>query len=309
MPPEEGFAADAFDGIERYVRDGGIVIFWQGVPLYFLNPPTENGGWTQQGADESFRRRLHIGWQAWWTQDGVPKSIGTLKIPEPFQSQIHLPEKTIAAERFLTDAALKPGDRFIPLLQASQGNYTGTAAAVFDLDSDMKGGVIVSALMQDFRGVSEDRQAVLLPRAYLVALHSGVERMFWYNFRARENNPYYNEDNFGIIHKDLTPKPAYRAMRALSRVRPAGSKPLDINWQSGTVFYPGWTRPDGKTAWALWTSGATRDATIDITGTITEAVDYLGKSMDLRQKEEKLTIRLSETPIYLISPETIQLSR
>ena len=305
MPPEEGFAAGVFDAIETYIRDGGIIIFWQGVPLYYLNRQTDDGGWQQQGANESFRRRLHIGWQAWWTQDGVPKSIGTLKVPEPFQSQIHLPENSIPAERFLTDTALKPGDRFIPLLQASEGNYTGTAAAVFDLDSDMNGAVIVSTLMQDFRGISEERQAMILPRATLIALHSGVERMFWYNFRARENNPYYNEDNFGIIHKDLAPKPAYRAMRTLSRIRPAGSKPLDIDWQSKTVYYPGWTRPDGQTAWAIWTSGTARDVIVEITGEVTDTADYLGKSVDIKKDENAFTISVSETPVYLIGPDTL----
>lgn len=305
MPPEESFRVELFDTIETYVRDGGIVIFTQGVPLYYTARQNDDGSWTRQGADESYRRRLHIGWQAWWTRQGVPKEIPTLTVPESLRSQIHLPEKTPPAERFLTDTALKPGDRFIPLLQASEGSYTGTAAAVFDLNSDLKGAVIVSALQQDFRGSTEEKQAAILPRTYLIALQSGVERVFWYNFRARENDPYYNEDNFGIVHQDLKPKPAYRTLRTLCRVRPAGSVPLQTDGQTETVFYPGWKRPDGQTAWALWTSGTPRPITFTITGNITEALDANGTPLNTYPGNRTATIPLSETPIYLIGPKSL----
>ncbi len=304
-PPEESFAADLFETLEAYVRDGGTIIFTQGVPLYYTARQADDGSWTRQGADESYRKRLHIGWHAWWTQPGVPKAISKLTVPEAFRLQIRLSENTAPAERFLTDTALEPGDRLIPLLQATEGTYTGTAAAVFDLDSNLKGAVIVSAMKQDFRGSTEDKQAAMLPRTYLIALHSGVECVFWYNFRARENDPFYNEDHFGILHHDMKPKPAYTAMQALSRVRPAGSIPLDADWQTGSLYYPGWKRPDGQTAFALWTSGSPRDITIVLEGSLTEALDHLGNPADIRPTDGKLTVPLSETPIYLIGPESI----
>jgi hypothetical protein len=306
MPPSESFAVEAFETIEAYVRDGGIVILTQGVPLYYTAKQSEDGSWTRQGADESYRRRLHLGWQAWWTKPDVPQSIGKLTISQPFASKIRLPEKTAPAERFLTDAALKTGDRFIPLVQAAaEGDYTGTVAAVYKLDSDLKGAVIVSTLLEDYRGITEEKQAAILPRAYLIALHSGVERMFWYNFRARENDPFYNEDHFGILHHDMKPKPAYTAMQTLNRVRPAGSIPLDADWQTGSLYYPGWKRPDGQTAFALWTSGSPRHIDVSFKGTLTEALDHLGNPADIRPTDGKLTVPLSETPIYLIGPESI----
>jgi hypothetical protein len=308
LPPEESFAAAVFDTIEAYVCDGGTVIFTQGVPLYYAARLAEDGSWTRQGADESFRKRLHIGWHAWWTKEGVPKAIATLTVPEAFRPQIRLSEGTPPAERFLTDTALKPGDRFIPLLQAAEGSYTGTAAAVYDLNSDLKGALLVSALLQDFRGSTEDKQAAILPRTYLIALHSGVECVFWYNFRARETDPFYNEDHFGILHQDMKPKPAYTAMQALSRARPAGSIPLETDWQAGSLYYPGWKRPDGQTAFALWTGGTSRNFTVTLEGSLAEALDYLGSPADFRLIDGKLTIPLSETPIYLIGPKRIIVS-
>ncbi len=306
-PPEEAFAVDLFETIESYVRRGGIIIFTRGVPLYYMAEQKEDGSWTRDGADESYRRRLHIGWQAWWTNPAVPKEIAQLTAPESFASEIDLSGESIPAQRFLTDAAIGPQDRFIPLLQARDGDFTGTAAALYDLNSDLKGAVIVSVLMQDMRGVSEDRQAAMLPRTYLITLQSGVQRVFWYNLRAGEGNPFYNEDHFGIVHKDLKPKPAWRAMRTLSKARPASAVPLDGRWQSGTVFYPGWKCPDGKTAFALWTSSTARTVTISFEGTLIEAYDVFGKTIDIQSQNGHLQVELSATPLYLIGPEEIEL--
>jgi hypothetical protein len=305
-PPEEAFAVDCFDAIEAYIRDGGTVIFTQGVPLYYAARQDETGRWIRQDAGQDYRKRLHIGWEAWWTRQGVPKQSSALTVPEPFASQIRRPEQSTAAERFLTDAKLKTGDRFIPLLTAAEGDYAGTAAAVFDLNSDLKGAVIVSTLFRDFRGVPENKQAAILPRAYLIALHSGVECMFWYNLRAGETDPFYNEDNFGIIHRDLSPKPAYRTMQVLNRARPAGSKPLNNTWQTGMLFYPGWTRPDGQKAFAAWTSDAAKEISFEIEGTIAEAFDAAGKPLHIQLQNKTARIALSAAPVYLIGPENME---
>ncbi len=305
LPLEEGFPTDFFDAMEEYVRQGGTLIFGQGVPLYFTVRQTEDGKWHRGDAGNTYRQRLHLGWEAWWTRQGIPQSIKSLSVPQPFAGQIRLTEHAPEATRFLTDALLKPGDRFIPLLQARQGDYTGTTAALFDLNSDLKGAVIVSAFQVDYRGVLEDQQAAMLTRAYLIALHSGVERMFWYNLRARENDPFYNEDNFGIVHRDLTPKPAYRAMQALNLARPVGSVVLKNQWQNGTLRYPAWKRPDGKTAWAIWTAGASEDIIVHCQGQIAEAFDMFGKKLPIRQQNQTVKLTVSGEPVYLVGPENI----
>jgi hypothetical protein len=299
-PPEEGFAVEYFDAIETFVKDGGTVIFTQGVPLYYAAEQDANSRWIRSDAGQDYRKRLHIGWEAWWTKAGVPKNVTKLKTAQA-GSEIRLPEN-IAAERFLSPSELKNGDKFIPLLQADDDNYAGTAAAVFKLDSNLKGAVIVSTLFWDFRGIPEDRQAAILPRTYLIALHSGVEKVFWYNLRARENDPYYNEDHFGIVHSDLKPKPAYRAFEALNQARPAGSTALERRWQNGMLCCPGWKRPDGKTAFALWTTGPAKTHTFTIEGNVTEAFDHLGKPVNIQLQNGLFEIPLSAEPIYIIGP-------
>lgn len=75
--------------------------------------------------------------------------------------------------------------------------------------------------------VSERQQAALLARSYLTAIGSGASHnICWYDFRNDGWNPYYNEENFGILHQDLVPKPAYRALAAVCRTFQAGKPSL-----------------------------------------------------------------------------------
>lgn len=302
LPPEEAFPADYFDAIERYVKQGGILILGKGVPLYYTVKRAPDGRWERAHAEDSYRRRLHIGWEAWWTRKGVPETVTKINVPSSFTSMIQTPEKA-EATRFLTDSQLQSGDQIIPLLTASKDNYTGVAAAAYRLNSNLKGGLIVSTPGPDFRGILPDRQAYILPRAYLLAFQAGVEAMFWYNLRARENDPYYNEDHFGIIHKDLTPKPAYPAMQALTRARPAGSKTgRHPHWRRDGIFCMGWVRPDGQAGWALWDGESQRKLHFNVTGPITQAWDHLGKTVLLSSRQGQIEVSLGPGPVYLIGP-------
>jgi len=61
-------------------------------------------------------------------------------------------------------------------------------------------------------GVREREQALLLARCYLSALASGVvENISWYDFRNDGSDPFYFEENFGIVKNDFSLKPAYLA--------------------------------------------------------------------------------------------------
>ncbi len=70
---------------------------------------------------------------------------------------------------------------------------------------------------------TERQQAALLARSYLTAIGSGASHnICWYDFRNDGWNPYYNEENFGILYQDLVPKPAYRALAAVCRTFRSG---------------------------------------------------------------------------------------
>jgi endonuclease/exonuclease/phosphatase family metal-dependent hydrolase len=162
---------------------------------------------------------------------------------------------------------------------------------------------------QGRRGVSPERQAQMLARTYLLSLQAGVDLIFWYEFQAPEGRPDYNEDHFGIVHRDLSPKPAYTALVALARARPAGSKGLDHPWRSAEIYSPSWQRPDGKTAWALWTVGEAKDLELKLGGQIAEAFDHLGNPLTLRAESGHLRLSVGQSPVYLIGPTELAIGQ
>ncbi len=310
LPPDESFPVEVFDAIEAYIRNGGIVILGRGMPLYYTVRRGPDGKWQQQGADESYRRRLHIGWQAWWTDKDkkTPEWVDNLTVPEGLTKQIKKPDAQTRGERFLTRSALKEGDTMIPLLTGSKGDWSGVVAAAYKFNSDLKGGLIVCTLSPDIRGVSPDRQAELLARTYLLAFEGGVEAVFWYNLRAFENDPYYNEDHFGIVHKELSPKPAFVAYQTLTRARPAGSKRIEIKFDNtGSTRCVGWTRPDGKNALALWDYESQRSYSLSTDDPIEQIFDHLGRPISVPVVSGKFIVPLCPGPLYLIGPRSIEL--
>ncbi|MBW7866387.1 MAG: beta-galactosidase [Candidatus Hydrogenedentes bacterium] len=73
-------------------------------------------------------------------------------------------------------------------------------------------------------GRDERDQAQLLARCYLSAVASGaMQNMGWYDFRDDGADPFYFEHNFGVLHHDRTPKPAYRALATVCRTLSGGA--------------------------------------------------------------------------------------
>lgn len=255
LPFDERFPADSFDALLDYVRRGGILIECGGMPIWEPMTRADDGTWGKAKLyGEQFRDQLRIGVEAWWHKKGTIPEEMPVRFVGPAEGT-PAPENGFPGERFLSPHKFKEGDRFIPLLSGTKDGYTGTAAAVFKYDSDLKGAVIVSALFErGQRGNSAAKQAKMVPRANLIALHSGVERVFWYEFQAPETDDLDQESHFGIVHRDLSPKPAYAAYRTLIAQRPAGSAVLDRPWKSadGAHYYPQWRRPDGAAAGAVW---------------------------------------------------------
>jgi hypothetical protein len=67
------------------------------------------------------------------------------------------------------------------------------------------------------RGVSSEAQADYLVRQQLVNLLSGVPLSVWYDWKDDGADPSNPEHHFGTVGPDLKPKPAYQALRTLTR--------------------------------------------------------------------------------------------
>ena len=94
---------------------------------------------------------------------------------------------------------------------------------------------------------SEIQQAAYYARAYLTAAGSGMVRsIYGYNFIDDGFNVAERENNFGILRRDLTPKPAYRAIAKICRTFDCGKATLEavpIEKEEAWVF-----RMSGKSA-------------------------------------------------------------
>lgn len=161
------------------------------------------------------------------------------------------------------------------------------------------------------RGMSDDQQGQYIARAYLLALHAGLERGFWYEFQERRETDEENEDAFGMLEHDLKPKPAHRAYTTLIRVRPPGSSPLPGPSHTRLVYHVGWRRPDGRAVQALWNLWGRwkqpRQVRARLVGELAGAVDYLGKRVELNVASDgRVVLPLDGgCPLYLIGPERV----
>lgn len=66
------------------------------------------------------------------------------------------------------------------------------------------------------KGISLENQAAFAARQQLSNLFNGVPLSIWYDWKNDGPDPNENENNFGTVLPDLTPKPAYVAIQTLT---------------------------------------------------------------------------------------------
>lgn len=139
----------------------------------------------------------------------------------------------------------------------------------------------------------EDEQAKRVARIHLIAFAYGIDKVFWYEFRSMEDDPYYSEDNFGMVHKDLNPKPAYYAYNTLIKMLPNGSTRPVLTIKDG-IYKAEWKRPDGKKINAYWCKEGATYIKLNVKPTM--IVDYMGKKLTVKENK----VRVSSGVVYLI---------
>lgn len=290
LAQSESFYADYFPALLSYVRKGGTIVLPYGTPFYY---DTKTG----KGMGQKLTNQLHVGQLYWWVDEAK-----RLKAPE--HPTYYAPNKDFGitysfgavndglSPRYLTAHLLKGMDKMIPISYAGNDQYKGVTAALYQLDSDLKGNVIIQTRMGTRRLVDlEDEQARRVARIHLIAFAYGVDKVFWYKFRSNEQNLYYSEDNFGMVHKDLSPKPAYYAYKTLIKMLPNGSTRPSLQTGNG-VYKVQWCRPDGQVVTAYWCKTGFTYVPVGLGKTI---YDYMGN----RVKATKV-IKVSSGVTYVI---------
>ncbi len=107
----------------------------------------------------------------------------------------------------------------------------------------------------DRRGTPPEVAAAYLARLFLLArtmpfLHG----IWWYDFQDDGWNASYNENNFGMVRPDLTPKPAWFAMSAVAELAAHGEYLGAVDTGDPDVRILRFRSPDGGQTWALWSA-------------------------------------------------------
>lgn len=105
-------------------------------------------------------------------------------------------------------------------------------------------------------GVSPEVQARFIARQQLSNLMNGVPISIWYDWKNDGENPADNESNFGTVRADLTPKPAYLAIKTLTHELAGFSIQNRYPTASRDDFVLVMTNTAGVTKLAAWTLGS-----------------------------------------------------
>lgn len=306
MPTGEHYPADAFPAMLQFVKDGGLLVHLGGVPFYYQSV-MKDGAWTQQGVGEDGRAALHVGWKAWWTQQGLPEKAPEAKATAD-AAGLNIPSK-LESTRWLTDTKLKGNDRFVPLVEAfDKGQSIGYPVALYLYDSDLKGGFMGTILNFTRRGVSDEVQGEYLPRALLLSLAHGVQNIFWYEFREGGTDQTYNEHRFGIIrYQEMTPKPAYAAYQALSKA--LGDATFEAELPVAAPNHALRFDAGGSKTVAVWSDGEGDPAPVvlRVTGGDIQVVDHLGRPVAAKVEGGKLTLQPGSGVMYVTGLRSAEL--
>lgn len=208
--------ADYLEPSRDFVRKGGVLLAFGPVPYYVKNYRQPNGNWIAGDSAGELHPYLRIGFEAWWTKKGVPQSTFNIRTAPGMEAEGIKALRNVYVTRFLSPKNLKANDTYTPIVEAldSNGRPVGEALALYTFD-DWKGAILGCTMLFN-SGLSEEEQANLIQRNYLGYLAGGVDKLFVYNLRDKGTNRAEKEDNFGIVHRDFSPKKAYLAYQEMT---------------------------------------------------------------------------------------------
>ncbi|MEJ5309681.1 MAG: cellulase family glycosylhydrolase [Anaerolineae bacterium] len=148
-------------------------------------------------------------------------------------------------------------------------------------------------------GISPEQQAQNLTRQWLVNLLYDVNLSIWYDWRNDGVDTADIEQNFGTVHYDLSPKPAYRAARTLLTTldgyRFMRRIPLDSADDYLLLF-----AKEGQGALALWTITETHTIVLPLAVEEASLVTMMGERSMLSGGDGGLAVEVDPSPRYVL---------
>ncbi len=143
-------------------------------------------------------------------------------------------------------------------------------------------------------GATEREQAVFLARSYLGAVASGAtQNISWYNFRNDGTDAWFNEHNFGVVRRDLSPKPSYRALATLA------NSLRDGPW-TGEFPAPGIYALRSDRGLAVWSGHGTAEVAIEAGGEV-RVVNLIGEPREFDRRDGRIVLSLAPSaPLFIL---------
>jgi len=158
-----------------------------------------------------------------------------------------------------------------------------------------------NAIGQDFAVNTQRDQAKLIARSYIDAIASGAApNVSWYDFRNDGTDPFNFEHNMGIVTRDFTPKPAYRAFATVTQLLKGkrAEGPLDLGPSIVAYRFAGGEGRKGVVA--LWSLAGDATASLAAEKPVT-VVDLMGGCSTVAPVGGKAAIPLQqETPVFVL---------
>ncbi len=296
---DEFFPNAYFPSLVDYVRRGGTIVLAGGFPFYYDAARASSINMGAPTIGDSQFHRLHMA-HIDWKKDPATGEELTATPPmvwrEDGNSCPYIWDITkLSPARYLSDENLHKGDSLIPLICAGTPHVSGIVAGIYRLNSELKGNIVFQTRMYfNPPADKEAEQARRIARTHIISFALGIDRVFWYNLRSREDNVKDPEDYFGLIHKDFSEKPACQAYRALTRMLPSGSTRPALNIDEN-IYNATWTRPDGKRITAIWSPYVPVKKKADWPKNAV-LYDFMGNKMGAGKK----AITLTDAVVYIV---------
>lgn len=300
----EHFPYAYIEDLYNYVKEGGIAVHTGGIPFYYNAKIDKNQNLMRCGGDRNTMKIFRLASKTWSDADMqfVKPLLGNKR---PYRQAILHKESGKGFEDikpngfyhgrlYLSDEAVAPEDSFEPFLYAKFGDKKIPVGATLKYGGDMKG-AFVAIFSDGGENATEELQAKMLPREYLLARAAGVERVYKYSFRSNENN-YMRESHFGIIHRNLDPKPAYVAYKTLTEML---GNAVPAYRQEGILNVATWKKSDGTPVCAVWTRMYPRKLKIKFDGAPTSARNYLGKPVKFKASDGTVSLNAGGGVVYI----------
>ncbi len=104
------------------------------------------------------------------------------------------------------------------------------------------------------RGTSPELSGSYLGRLYLLGrTMPSFKGLWWYDFQDDGWNPEHNENNFGMVRPDLTPKPSFYVMKDIANLVADGTYAGRVTMDAKDLWILRFNHGD-EDVWALWSA-------------------------------------------------------